>query len=192
MVAVRTLRSAIRKRRANLLPAEVGARSARISALLWKLPQMARSRRIACYVAVAGEVDCGPIMQEALDRHRQVYLPLLHGKSLMFARWNPAGAMAANRFGIPEPTAPRRSWISARDLDVVLTPLVAFDSAGHRLGMGGGFYDRALAFTSSRGNWRHPWIIGVGYAFQQVDALPARDWDVGLHGAVTEIEPHLF
>ena len=125
-------------------------------------------------------------MQEALARGRQIYLPVLHGRCLLFAPWDPAATLAASRFGIPEPAVRLGSCLRGSQLDVVLTPLVAFDDEGHRLGMGGGFYDRTFSFSRARQLWRKPHIIGLAYAFQRVDALPARRWDVALHAAVTE------
>lgn len=189
---MKDLRSALRRRRLQLRPAEITRHSAAVAARLWRLPALARSRRIACYMAVGGEVDCAPIMQEALARGRQVYLPVLHGNALLFAPWDPAGTLVANRYGIPEPAAGAGAWLRGAQLDVVLAPLVAFDDRGHRLGMGGGYYDRSFAFSRRRGLWHKPHIIGLAYEFQRVGALPAQRWDVALHAAVTERETHLF
>ncbi len=172
--------------------AEVAALSLRIASLLWRLPTLARSARIACYVAVGGEVDCAPIMTEALARGRRLYLPVLNGNTLVFAPWDPGQDMVCNRFGIPEPAGDDRRWLRASALDVVLAPLVAFDNSGHRLGMGGGFYDRALRFSAQRGQWRRPHFIGLAYAFQRVDVLPASRWDVPLHGVITEHGARFF
>jgi 5-formyltetrahydrofolate cyclo-ligase len=71
-------------------------------------------------------------------------------------------------------------------LDLILTPLVAFDDQGNRLGMGGGFYDRTLAYLGRRKHWKKPRLIGTAHAFQQVARLPHESWDVPLHGVVTE------
>lgn len=147
---------------------------------------MARAARIAGYVAVAGEADCQPAMARAEERGRLTYLPVLHGLQLVFAPASPSGRMVCNRFGIPEPAGDAGRWLRGAELDVVLTPLVAFDGLGHRLGMGGGFYDRTFRFSTQRGAWRHPLIIGLAYDFQRVAELPARRWDVPLHAVVTE------
>ena len=68
----------------------------------------------------------------------------------------------------------------------MLVPLVAFDGAGNRLGMGGGFYDRTFAYRARRRRWRKPWLIGVAYEFQRLKSLPQRPWDVLLDGVLTE------
>lgn len=186
---VNDLRVALRRRRAALPAAEIQRLSLAVARHLRGLPALSRARRIACYLAMHGEVDCAPIMAELLARGRHIYLPVLHGRSLLFAPWDPRGVMVANRFGIPEPDA---GGVSAARLDVVLAPLVAFDDAGRRLGMGGGFYDRALRFLAQRGCWRRPLVVGLGYEFQRVGALPARRWDVPLHAVVTESGARFF
>jgi 5-formyltetrahydrofolate cyclo-ligase len=182
----------MRRRRADLPPAAVFAASLNIARHLWRLPAFARCRCIACYLAVAGEIDCAPIMTEALARHRQVYLPVVHGRTLAFAPWDPAASMVRNRFGIPEPCGGGGRWLKGTELDVVLAPLVAFDEAGHRLGMGGGFYDRTFRFVRQRGVWHHPLLIGLAHEFQRVGRLPARRWDVTLHAVVTERGTQFF
>jgi 5-formyltetrahydrofolate cyclo-ligase len=189
---LKELRTALRRRRAELAATEVAALSLRIARHLWRLPMLARAERIACYVAVGGEVDCTPVMTEAIVRGRRLFLPVIHGQRLLFAPWEPAAPMLINRFGIPEPRADAGSTLSGTDLDVVLAPLVAFDDQGNRLGMGGGFYDRTLRFMSARGAWRRPRFIGLAYEFQRVAALPASRWDVPLHCVVTERGARIF
>ena len=89
--------------------------------------------------------------------------------------------MEDNRFGIAEPPA-SNPHIQPEDIDAVLAPLVAFDDQGHRLGMGGGYYDRFLP----RLNAGTP-LIGVAFACQQYEQpLPREAWDVPLHAVVTE------
>jgi 5-formyltetrahydrofolate cyclo-ligase len=94
------------------------------------------------------------------------------------------GRQRPNRLGIAEPEGSR--MIGARWLDVVFLPLVGFDARGVRLGMGGGFYDRAFAFRRWRTAWHAPRLVGVAYAFQQVESLTAAAHDVRLDAVVTE------
>jgi 5-formyltetrahydrofolate cyclo-ligase len=150
------------------------------------MPQMARAVRIGAYSAVGGEVDCAPALAVARRRTKAVFLPVLHGGRLRFAPCSPATPMLRNRFGIAEPATGPARWQRGMDLDVVLVPLVAFDPAGHRLGMGGGFYDRSFAFLRRRGRWRRPWLVGLAHEFQHVEFIPAQPWDVPLHAVVTE------
>lgn len=180
------------RRRRDLASAEIHDSAVDICWQLWRLPELARSRRIAAYMPVSGEVDCRPFIDAALARRRQVYLPVLHRGALMFARYESETPLALNRYGIPEPQAKRRDLISASMLDIVLTPLVAFDRTGTRLGMGGGYYDRGFRFLRSRREWLNPKLLGVAYAFQQVEKLQRRPWDIPLFAAVTETSVQRF
>jgi 5-formyltetrahydrofolate cyclo-ligase len=94
------------------------------------------------------------------------------------------GRQRRNRLGIHEPESFR--MIGARWLDVVFLPLVGFDACGVRLGMGGGYYDRAFAFRRWRAVWHAPRLIGLAYSFQQVEGLTAAAHDVRLDAVVTE------
>jgi 5-formyltetrahydrofolate cyclo-ligase len=186
------LRRQIRARRSALSPA--AARSAAFSVVhrLWSLPCLARARRLALYLPANGELDCTPLAVQAWRRGRQVFLPVIAGSSLRFAPFHPDSDLRANRFGIPEPVTPRRSWRSARQLDVIVAPLVAFDSDGRRLGMGGGFYDRTLAFLARRSHGRRPHFIGLAFEMQEVAKVPSDAWDVRLDAVVTESATHRF
>jgi 5-formyltetrahydrofolate cyclo-ligase len=189
---VKDLRATLRRRRAALPAAVVAETSRRVARQLWHLPMLSRCRRIACYVAFSGEIDCAPIMAEALARHCRVYLPVLRGQRLVFAPWNPAGRMVRNRFGVPEPAGGHGRQLRGPELDVVLAPLVAFDDSGHRLGMGGGFYDRTFGFLRQRGQWRRPLLIGLAHEFQRVAPLATRRWDIALHAVITERRARFF
>ena len=103
---------------------------------------------------------------------------------MIFVRWREGERLLPNRFGIPEPVTLRGSVAPWR-LDLVLTPLVAFDTAGNRLGMGGGYYDRAFARRHQQRWPRRPVLCGLAHRFQQVDLLPASVWDVPLKRVFT-------
>lgn len=187
---LRKLRSQLADRRSRLTAGEVAAAAAQIHRRLWQLPLLWRCGRLACYLAVRQEVDCGPIIASALARGREVLLPALHGRQLLFVPYRPGTRMIRNRFGIPEPAGSGRR--AGRGLDVALVPLVAFDGSGHRLGMGGGYYDRTFRFLLNRRCWHRPHLIGLAYEFQRVPALPQRPWDVPLEMVVTEDHVYRF
>lgn len=186
------LRREIRARRTALSPAT--ARAAAFSAVhrLWSLPSLACARRLALYLPAPGELDCTPLAVQAWRRGRQVFLPVITGSTLRFAPFHPGSDLRPNRFGIPEPVGPRRNWRSARQLDVIVAPLVAFDVDGRRLGMGGGFYDRALALLARRSHARRPRFIGLAFEMQRVTKLPSDAWDVPLDAVVTESATYRF
>jgi 5-formyltetrahydrofolate cyclo-ligase len=103
---------------------------------------------------------------------------------LRFAPWRPGDPLVSNRFGIPEPDVALSSLIDPEQMALVLLPLVGFDRRGQRLGMGGGWYDRSFAFRNL--HRPPPWLVGVGFATQQVDALAVEPWDVALDAVCSE------
>lgn len=141
----------------------------------------ARARRIALYYPFAGEVDLRPLFESAWRAGKAVALPrLLDGATMEFRYHVPDSALGNNRFGIPEPS-PDAEIARTEAIDLAVFPGVAFDAAGHRLGMGRGYYDRA--FASAHGAFR----LGVGFALQLVAAVPADDHDLSMHAVVTEL-----
>jgi len=157
---------------------------------LWRLGQTQRAQHIGIYLAVDEEISLEVFMKGAARRNKHLYAPVLRGDSLRFAALQSGMTLTPNRFGILEPSG--ASYIDARSLDLVLTPLVAFDDRGVRLGMGGGFYDRCFEFLAAREKWWKPKLIGVGYEHQHVKNIDAEAWDVRLWCAVTESDSYYF
>jgi 5-formyltetrahydrofolate cyclo-ligase len=146
------------------------------------------ARHIALYLPVRGEADPRLLRTLALP-HQHVYLPVLSpfgDNRLWFVRWDKQTRFRNNRFRIPEPYPPHKGRRPARWLDMVITPLVAFDRHGSRLGMGGGYYDRTFAFKRRSISPRRPALCGFAYGFQQTDLIARQPWDVPLNAAVTE------
>jgi len=184
-----SLRRQLRAARRALSPAEQRAHALVIAARIARDPRMRRARRIALYVAADGEVDPMPLQALLPGHSRRWYLPVLRGHAagrLWFVRWRKRDRLRDNRFGIPEPVRRRRHIQPAHALDLVLAPLVGFDADGCRLGMGGGFYDRTLAFLRQRRHWRRPLLVGLAHECQRLEHIEPSDWDVPLDAVVTE------
>ncbi len=148
-----------------------------------------RSRRFAAYWAADGELDPAPLLALAERRHQRCFLPVLRShpqRKLWFVRYAPGYRLRRNRFGIPEPSLRQRRIALPWALDTLLMPLVGFDDQCRRLGMGGGFYDRTLAYLRQRRHWRRPLLVGLAYECQRVAELAAAPWDVPLDWVVTE------
>lgn len=149
------------------------------------------ARYIALYMPVRGEADPRHI-QRWLAPHQQLYLPVLSpwkDKRLWFIRWDGQNRqLCPNRFHILEPCRPyhRQQQRAARWLDLVLTPLVAFDNQGNRLGMGGGYYDRTFAWKGMTQCRNQPCLLGYAYDFQWQPGLTHQPWDIRLDAVVTE------
>lgn len=178
----------MRARRRALDPSEQTACALAVAENVAQLPVFRRARRVASYIAVNGELSAEVLTDWARAMGKQVYLPVLlpyrHNR-LWFVADAGNAPMRANRFGIPEPTNLGERLRSLRCLDLVLTPLVAFDAYGNRLGMGGGFYDRTFAFLRTTPSWRRPAMLGIAYDFQKVACISTRNWDIPLMGVVT-------
>ena len=185
-------RAACKAKRAQLTPATISEFSVEITARLWRLPALARCRRIACYMPVGGEVDCEIAAQVAWDRNREVCLPVIQGRELVFAPYHPNSKFLRNQYGIPEPNTTKRDFYRPREIDVVLVPLVAFDGRGNRLGMGAGYYDRSFKFLIGRRQWSRPHLVGLAYEIQKVPELKACSWDVPLQFVITEKQIYTF
>ena len=182
-------RRGLRELRLALGPAERAAAERAIRATLVGLGVFRRGARVALYPPMRGEVDVRPCLDVARRHGSHLYVPRVvsrRRRQMLFAPWTEDGAHRTNAFGILEPGSAAGAR-PAIGLDTVVLPLVGFDSSGNRLGMGAGFYDRALRRRLDRGaTWRRPRLIGVSYACQQLPVIPASPWDVPLDLVVTE------
>jgi 5-formyltetrahydrofolate cyclo-ligase len=184
-----TIRKSMRQLRRALPLKERLAASARINQSVLDLEVIQAAKAIGGFLAFDGEADPLPLMTWANEMQRQVFVPMIVGtqKPLMFSPWHPDVPMKTNQFGIGEPDVDRDQWVEPRELDVVITPLVAFDADCHRLGVGGGFYDRSFAFLNSLDpGRRHPKMIGFAFELQRVARIIQNSWDVPLDAVVTE------
>lgn len=174
------LRQQIRKTRANLTALQQQQAEDSITQQALALIEERNAQHIALYISFDGEISTEKLIKILWMQGKQVYLPVLHPfnpNHLLFLRYLPETPMLKNKFGILEPKLNVQNVLPLKELDILFTPLVAFDKQGNRLGMGGGFYDRTLQ------NWRNSSFIPVGLAHQcqQVEQLPTEVWDVPLH-----------
>ena len=174
------LRQQIRKTRANLTALQQQQAEDSITQQALALIEDRNAQHIALYISFDGEISTEKLIKILWMQGKQVYLPVLHPfnpNHLLFLRYLPETPMLKNKFGILEPKLNVQNVLPLKELDILFTPLVAFDKQGNRLGMGGGFYDRTLQ------NWRNSSFIPVGLAHQcqQVEQLPTEVWDVPLH-----------
>lgn len=174
------LRQQIRKTRANLTALQQQQSEDSITQQALALIEAQNAQHIALYVSFDGEISTEKLIKTLWAQDKHVYLPVLHPfnpNHLLFLRYLPDTPMLKNKFGIWEPKLNVQNVLPLDELDILFTPLVAFDKQGNRLGMGGGFYDRTLQ------NWQNSSFIPVGLAHQcqQVELLPTEAWDVPLH-----------
>lgn len=183
------LRRQLRQVRRTLSPQEQQQAARALRRQLTQHPLFRRARHIALYLPNDGEIDPRPLLREAQRRGKATYLPVLERwprTRMRFQRVTPGEGMRRNRFRIAEPVACRARQRATWTLDLILLPLVGFDAHGGRLGMGGGFYDRSLAYRKMRKNWHKPTLLGLAHDCQQVDRLALASWDVRLAAVVTD------
>ncbi len=184
-----TLRKTLRERRRSLPPRQRIAAAEALAERVLALPFLPTSGYVAGYWAMDGEIGLHAV-QLRLPAPLVYCLPLLHEDgTLRFAPWRAGDPLVTNRYGIPEPDATPAGALRAEDMAVLVMPLVGFDADCHRLGMGGGWYDRSLAFRHDRP--APPWLVGAAFAAQRVDALPREAWDVRLDAVCCEDATHL-
>lgn len=195
MTDLAALRQQLRSSRRALSDEERARRSQEAVQKLTHHRLFLTARHIACYLPNDGELDLTYLISQAWTMGKSVYLPVLslhHRNHLHFLSYKPNEELVTNRFGIPEPVMRPHNMIDIRRLDLVLMPLVGFDSTGSRLGMGGGFYDRSFAFLRRRQKWRKPNLIGAAFDCQKVEQIDGQSWDVPLSGVMTESGVELF
>ena len=171
------LRQQIRKTRANLTALQQQQAEDSITQQALALIEERNAQHIALYISFDGEISTEKLIKTLWAQGKQVYLPVLHPfnpNHLLFLRYLPETPMLKNKFSIWEPKLNVQNVLPLDELDILFTPLVAFDKQGNRLGMGGGFYDRTLQ------HWQKSSFIPVGLAHQcqQVEQLPTEAWDV--------------
>jgi 5-formyltetrahydrofolate cyclo-ligase len=193
----RAARHRLRARRLALSRPERLSAERAIGAQLRRMGIFRRGAHVALYLAMRGEVDLGPQVADARRAGCTLYLPVVTSRRralMRFAEWKADSALRRNCFGIEEPVASSGAGALPMRLDTVIVPVVGFDRQGHRLGMGAGYYDRALRrrLDGTR-PWRRPRLVGVAFACQELEHIRPSWWDVPLDFIVTEggvIEPN--
>jgi 5-formyltetrahydrofolate cyclo-ligase len=183
------LRTQLRKARRALNLSQQRQAARGLYRQLAQHPLFRRARHIALYLPNDGEIDPRLILRAAQRRGKKTYLPVLSAwprTKMVFQQVRHGEKFRPNRFRIPEPHINAAKQRTIWALDLIFLPLVGFDDAGGRLGMGGGFYDRSLAYQARRKAWQKHVLLGLAHECQKVERLAQASWDVPLHGTVTD------
>ena len=190
----KSLRKHIRQKRRSLSDSEREHASFLACERITSSRAYQRSKHIAFYLSHDAEIDLSLLIQHAWQQGKHVYLPVLakpNTNKLWFIPYTPKSKLRNNCFAIPEPIHSHKTRLrKTQSLDLILMPLVAFDLQGHRVGMGGGFYDRTFSFLNHRQHWHKPSLIGVAYELQKQESLETNSWDIPLQAIATE--KHLY
>lgn len=185
-----SIRKQLRSQRRSLSAEQQYILSEKITAILSVQPFFLRAKRLGIYLANDGEVDPSTIVGICQKSSKQCFLPVIHPLKiprLHFARYRQNSRLIANRYGILEPSLKTTKMVPPWSLDLILMPLVGFDRRGNRLGMGGGFYDRTLAFTA-RSQHPAPRLVGLAHSFQELESISPQIWDIPVDHIITEQE----
>lgn len=179
-----TYRAQLRHARKTLASGAHARASSAVARHAARTTLLTRRRHYGCFLSADGEVDTTALIARVLERGKTIWLPCLGQPTLRFRPYQPGMPMRTGDFGILEPAA--GPFLTIRQLDAVFMPLVGFDEVGNRLGMGGGYYDRSLAFKRSSRAAMGPHLIGVALELQRVPSLRAHWWDIPLDAVITE------
>ena len=186
----KALRQQIREKRRSLSDTEREHAAFLLCERIASSKVFVQSKHIAFYLSSDGEMNLNLLIQHAWQQGKSCYLPVLaepNTKKLWFVPYTPETKLKNNRFGIPEPIHSHSTRLrKTLSLDLILMPLVAFDEQGNRIGMGGGFYDRTLAFLRQRHKWHKPNLLGIAYDFQKQEQIEIKPWDIPLQAVATE------
>ncbi|MDH5617441.1 MAG: 5-formyltetrahydrofolate cyclo-ligase [Gammaproteobacteria bacterium] len=182
---IKTLRSkALRARRA-MSNQQRAAASEEICKRVIATREFYASKTVGCYLPMADEVDTRMIVETAWRANKRIFVPVLRSKGQMFfCELRAETDLVRSRFGTWEPV--RGFLIAPEKLDIVVTPSVALDDDGHRIGMGSGYFDRCFSFLRHRRFWIRPKLLGVAFHCQKVEKIAPNPWDIPLYRVITD------
>lgn len=164
------LREQIRARKRAMTPQEITERSARLGALFLQSEAYRQARTIYGYMPYNQEVRTVPMLEQALADGKRVAVPKCYEDEMRFIYLDDLTQVEKGYAGIPEPIAD--GPVADDETALVLMPGLAFDPQGHRIGYGGGFYDRFLAKEPN-----HP-TLALCYDFQMLPHLDTEEFDI--------------
>ncbi len=143
------------------------------------------SNIIGCYLPMRDEVDTRLIIERAWRANKRIFVPIVRNdENMLFREMRPDTTLVRNNMAIWEPDS--GAVASPRELQMVVTPTVAFDDSLHRIGMGGGYYDRYFSFLRHRKKWIAPKLLGVAFECQKVEKITPNPWDIRLFKILSE------
>jgi len=143
-------------------------------------------QRVALYLPFDREVDTAALIRAGRQRGVHIFVPFISDRRHCRLRFFPlTGETSPGTFGIAVPRRRARP-VSPQWLNLIVVPLVGVDAEGRRLGMGGGYYDRALAFRRRRTSWMGPHLVGLAFECQRTGLKFSEAWDIQLNSLATE------
>ncbi len=174
-----------RELRQNLTDMKDGLRqelSTRACEVLLSLPEFGRASTVMAYIPLPDELDISPVIHAAWEQGKVVVTPRIiweRHELRPIVTHNLDGDLTASRHGLREPAGSEE--LALEEIDLAIVPAVGFDRRGHRMGRGGGFYDRFLARAELRAD-----TVGITFEKQVLDELPTLSHDHAVQMIVTE------
>ena len=179
------LRTACREDRARINPQERQRASAEIAEKIIASSVFSNAANIAIYIPMKSEVDTWPLIKRAWQLKKRIFAPITQiNSTLQFRQFDADSKFSTNNMGLTEPVDGK--FVPAEKLDLVLAPLVAFDSQNNRIGMGGGYYDRTFSFLKKQRENNKPVLVGIAFERQRVEKIAPNPWDIRLFSIFTE------
>ena len=166
----KALRREIREKKRAMSEEEIGERSARLGELFAQTDAYRKAKTVYGYLPYNQEVRTVPILEQAIRDGKRVAVPKVYGDTMRFLYLDDLSKVEKNEMGIPEPVADEP--VADDETALVLMPGVAFDEEGHRIGYGGGYYDKFLAAEPN-----HP-TVALCYDFQMFAHLDTGEFDI--------------
>jgi len=142
-------------------------------------PKVSTASNIAIFLSFDGELNTKPIIEYLWQQKKSVFIPIIHpfnSNYMLFLRYHEQTELIRNQFGILQPKLDIRHILPYKKLDIIFTPLVAFDERNYRIGMGRGYYDRLLKGYKQT----NIYPIGLAFACQKIGNIPNQPWDIQL------------
>lgn len=186
MTTLKQLRQHVITARQALTAPQCLAAATKISTQLFNLAIFQKSEKIACYLSFKNEVNTRNIVEKIWQLEKSCYLPIItQDKNLRYAPYRQTTLLKKNKYSLLEPKFGNH-LIEASSLDLIITPLVAFDESGTRIGWGHGHYDRCFHFLQNKVRPDKPYLLGIAYELQKQNHLTRESWDIPLDAIITE------
>ncbi|MDH3491296.1 MAG: 5-formyltetrahydrofolate cyclo-ligase [Gammaproteobacteria bacterium] len=182
---MKDLRATALRARREMHPDTRARASAKICERVIRSREFSSSCFVGCFLPMDDEVDTRDIIARAWRANKRIFVPVLRaGHKMSFREIRPESTLERNWFGIWEPAS--GDFISPRNLDIVITPTVAYDRQNNRIGMGSGYYDRCFSFLRHRKHWFRPKLVGVVFECQKVEKITPNAWDIRLYRVISD------
>lgn len=186
MISKKDIRNLVAERRDRLTPGELSARSAAVEARLFSYEPFVSARTVMFFVSFRSEVLTEGMIKRALDAGKCVVAPVvrLETRELVASELKDFDSeLAEGAYGIPEPKPEFVRPVPPEEIDFAAVPGLAFDRAGHRVGYGGGFYDRFIERLRPDAH-----LAALAFSFQLFDEVPFQQHDRKIHAVITDAE----